>query len=89
MIPSLPFLHAMNYAGPRYGYNAKSLGDVAICAPAAHPSGIPSSRSVQHKMFRAGPGASSIDKDLLELKIGPPQSSKNTSLPSQASIRVI
>ncbi|EOY22762.1 Myb-like transcription factor family protein, putative isoform 1 [Theobroma cacao] len=81
MMPSLPFLHAMNYAGLHYGYMAKALG----CAPAAHPSGIPSPWSVQHSMFRAGPGASPAEKDLLELKIGPPQSSKNTSMLSQAS----
>ncbi|XWS47715.1 hypothetical protein CRYUN_Cryun13aG0008000 [Craigia yunnanensis] len=89
MIPSLPFLHAMNYTGPRYGYMTKVIGNVAISAPAAHPSGIPSPRSVHHSMFRAGPGPSSTEKDLLELKIGPPKSSKNTSLPSQASISVI
>ncbi|XP_022730721.1 probable transcription factor At5g61620 [Durio zibethinus] len=89
MIPSLPFLHAMNDAGPPYGYMAKALGNVAICAPAAHPCGIPLPGLVQHRMFRACPGASSMEKDILELKIGPPQSSKNTSLTSQASIRVI
>ncbi|MBA0753121.1 hypothetical protein Gogos_022324 [Gossypium gossypioides] len=83
----LPFMHAntMNHAAPCY-INTKALVNVA-----AHPSGIPSPRSVHHSMFRAGPSASSTEKDVLELKIGPPQSPKNatTSLPSHASIRVI
>ncbi|MBA0588837.1 hypothetical protein Gorai_001926 [Gossypium raimondii] len=83
----LPFMHAntMNHAAPRY-INTKALVNVA-----AHPSGIPSPRSVHHSMFRAGPSAASTEKDVLELKIGPPQSPKNatTSLPSHASIRVI
>ncbi|XWS51559.1 hypothetical protein CRYUN_Cryun12cG0187000 [Craigia yunnanensis] len=51
MMPSLPFLYAMNYAGPRYSYMAKALGNVAVCTPAAHPSGIPSPRLIQHSMF--------------------------------------
>ncbi|XVF54888.1 hypothetical protein PTKIN_Ptkin05aG0216900 [Pterospermum kingtungense] len=94
MMPSLPFVHAMNYPGPRYGYiyMAKALGNVAVCAPpAAHPSGIPSSpRFVQQpSMFRAGHGTSSTEKDVLELKIAPPKSSKSSNLSSQASIRVI
>ncbi|KAK5805335.1 hypothetical protein PVK06_032988 [Gossypium arboreum] len=82
----LPFMHAnaMNHAAPRY-INTKALVNVA-----AHPSGIPSPRSVHHSMFRAGPSASSTEKDVLELKIGPPQSPKNAIiLPSHASIRVI
>ncbi|TYI98367.1 hypothetical protein E1A91_D01G209300v1 [Gossypium mustelinum] len=44
---------------------------------------------VQDNMFRAGPGASSTEKDLLELKIAPPQSSNSTTLQSQPFIRVI
>ncbi|XVF49435.1 hypothetical protein PTKIN_Ptkin04bG0011700 [Pterospermum kingtungense] len=88
MIRSLPILHAMSYAWPRYGYVAKALGNVGV--PAAHPSGIPSSpRLGQHSVFQAGPGSASTEKDLLALTIGPPQSSQNTSLPSQASISVI
>ncbi|KAE8734947.1 Detected protein of confused Function [Hibiscus syriacus] len=68
LMASLPLMHV----GP-----VKGSGNVA------HPSGIPSPRS----MFRVAP---STEKDLLELKIGPPQSPKNTtSLPSHASIRVI
>ncbi|MBA0677112.1 hypothetical protein Goari_018533 [Gossypium aridum] len=82
VMQSLPFLHTMNYAGPRHGYISKA--HVAVCAPADHPS----PRLVQD-MFRAGPGASSTEKDLLELKIAPPQSSNSTTLQSQPFIRVI
>ncbi|MBA0581170.1 hypothetical protein Gorai_023355 [Gossypium raimondii] len=83
VMQSLPFLHTMNYAGPRHGYIGKA--HVAVCAPADHPS----PRLVQDNMFRAGPGASSTEKDLLELKIAPPQSSNSTTLQSQPFIRVI
>lgn len=79
---SLPLLHAMNYAGPRHGYIGKA--HAAVCAPADHPS----LRLVQD-MFRSGPGASSTENDLLELKISPPQSSNSTTLQSQPFIRVI
>lgn len=80
---SLPFLHTTNSAGPRHGYIGKA--HVAVCAPADHPS----PRLVQDNMFRAGPGASSTEKDLLELKIAPPQSSNSTTLQSQPFIRVV
>ncbi|XVE63839.1 hypothetical protein DITRI_Ditri07aG0053200 [Diplodiscus trichospermus] len=89
MMPSPPFVHGIDYAGLGYNYMVKALGNIAICTPAAHPSGIPSPRLVQHSMYRPGPDTSSTEKDVLELKIGPPQSSKNTSLSSQTSIRVI
>ncbi|KAL1186735.1 hypothetical protein V6Z11_A01G198700 [Gossypium hirsutum] len=80
VMQSLPFLHTTNSAGPRHGYIGKA--HVAVCAPADHPS----PRLVQDNMFRA---ASSAEKDLLELKIAPPQSSNSTTLQSQPFIRVV
>ncbi|KAG8503823.1 hypothetical protein CXB51_001933 [Gossypium anomalum] len=80
VMQSLPFLHIMNYAGPRHGYIGKA--HVAVCAPADHPS----PRLVQDNMFLA---ASSTEKDLSELKIAPPQSSNSTTLQSQPFIGVI
>ncbi|OMO94802.1 hypothetical protein CCACVL1_05792 [Corchorus capsularis] len=61
MNPSMPFLHTMNYAGPRYGYIPKTLGSVVACAPIAHhhPSGIPLPRK---RSFGAQDWASSIAK---------------------------
>ncbi|XVF37999.1 hypothetical protein REPUB_Repub20aG0059800 [Reevesia pubescens] len=89
MMQSLPYLHQMNSVMPPYGYMANPFGNVAVCAPVAYPSGIASQSLVQHSIFQAGPGASSTEKDPLELKIGPPQSPKSSSLPSQSSITVI
>ncbi|XVF37996.1 hypothetical protein REPUB_Repub20aG0059500 [Reevesia pubescens] len=89
MMQSLPYLHPMNSVMPPYGYMANPFENVAVRAPVANPSAVASPSLVQHSMFRAGPGASSTEKDPLELKIGPPQSSKSSSLPSQSSITVI